>query len=97
MAVSLFRRVDGSEPLRPDPMETVEERRNTRSVVMATGSFACPACDAPVLPDGPMGPADPVACPFCLHPRAVRDFLSLSAPVRPARVAVRIRQPARVL
>ena len=30
------------------------------------------------------------ACPFCEHGGAVRDFLSLADPARPARVAVRV-------
>ena len=39
---------------------------------------------------GAVSPADPVACPFCDHGGAVRDFLSLADPARPARVAVRV-------
>jgi hypothetical protein len=30
-------------------------------------------------------------CPYCRHAAAVRDFLSLSAPTRPARVEIRVR------
>jgi hypothetical protein len=40
-----------------------------------------------------MSPADALACPFCAHGGAVRDFLSLSAPQRPARVEVRVLLP----
>ena len=59
---------------------------------MATGTLACPACDAPVLPGpGGMSPRDPISCGFCGNLGAVRDFLSLADPTRPARVAVRIR------
>ena len=35
-------------------------------------------------------PAEPLACPFCAHAGAVRDFLSLRAPTRPAHVEVRV-------
>ena len=59
--------------------------------VLATGTLACPRCDAPVAPLGPMSPADPLGCPFCAHAGAVRDFLSLDLPTRPARVEVRAR------
>jgi hypothetical protein len=34
---------------------------------------------------------DPIACGFCRHAGAVRDFLSLAEPTRPARVVVRVR------
>ena len=34
-------------------------------------------------------------CPFCRHTAAARDFLSLAAPSRPARVEVRVRPRAR--
>ena len=32
----------------------------------------------------------PLGCPYCDHTAAVRDFLSLASPTRPARVAVRV-------
>jgi len=38
-----------------------------------------------------MSPRDPISCGFCRHVGAVREFLSLAEPTRPARVAVRIR------
>lgn len=73
---------------RPDQL--IEERRS-RSGHLATGTLACPTCDAPVALAGPFaGPADPLACPYCDHSGAVRDFLSLEPPSRPARVVVRI-------
>jgi hypothetical protein len=34
-----------------------------------------------------------LACPECSHAGAVRDFLSLAPPTRPARVAVRVSLP----
>jgi hypothetical protein len=69
-----------------------ERRRSEASRELATGTLACPACDAPVLPSlGSMSPADPIACGFCRHTGAVRDFLSLGEPTRPTRVVVRVR------
>jgi hypothetical protein len=38
-----------------------------------------------------MAPADSIACGFCRHAAAVRDFLSLAEPTRPTRVAVLVR------
>jgi hypothetical protein len=99
--VSIQRGIDGSEPLRPEPIGTVggpqEERRNRRTAVVASGTLACPECDAPVLPAGPMRPADALGCPYCGHGGAVRDFLSLGEPTRPTHVVVRVRslQPFR--
>ena len=77
----------------PDPVGglsgTEELRRVDRSTQVATGTLACPACDAPVAP-GPsaLTPAQPIACPYCGQVGAVRDFLSLAGPTRPARVVV---------
>jgi len=71
-----------------------EERRIARSAHLASGTLACPACDAPVAPLlRPMGPAEPLGCGFCLHHGTVRDFLSLSAPTRATHVVVRVRVP----
>ncbi|HEX8121083.1 MAG TPA: hypothetical protein VF549_07445 [Solirubrobacteraceae bacterium] len=99
--MSLQRGIDGSEPLRPEPITSLagasEIRPATTTFVLATGTLACPDCDAPVAPDGPMTPADSIACPYCAHTAKVRDFLSLSAPTRPARVEVRVSIPARAL
>ena len=68
-----------------------EEIRPAPSSRLATGTLACPACDAPVaLAPGPASPADLIGCPICDHAGAVRDFLSLAAPSRPARVEVRV-------
>jgi hypothetical protein len=96
--VSIQRGLDGAEPVRPDPVGklagTQQERRVTRTSHLATGTLACPACDAPVVPTGVMTPADPLACPFCGHGGVVRDFLSLAPPTRPARVTVRVVVPA---
>ena len=71
---------------------TEELRRVVRSTRLATGTLACPECDAPVAPGpSPLRPADPIACPYCRHAAPAREFLSLAAPTRPARVAVHVR------
>ena len=76
---------------RSDEPEAVRiEQRIRRAERLATGTLACPACDAPVAPAGRMSPAQPIGCSYCGHAGAVRDFLSLVAPSRPARVAVRV-------
>jgi hypothetical protein len=73
-----------------------EKRRADRSGRLGSGTLACPACDAPVaLSPGPHSPAEPLACPYCDHAAAVRDFLSLAEPTRPTRVEVRIVHRAR--
>jgi hypothetical protein len=72
------------------PEQLIEERR-VRSGHLATGTLACPLCDAPVaLATGYAGPSDALGCPYCDHRGSVRDFLSLTPPSRPARVAVRV-------
>jgi hypothetical protein len=75
-----------------------EKRIVGRSRRLAAGTLACPECDAPVaLTEGPLTPADPLGCPVCLHAGAVRDFLSLATPTRPARVVVRVVERPRVV
>ena len=90
-----FQRSDGAEPVRADPLrgttETQDYRRRLNAGRLGTGTLACPRCDAPVaLAPGPAAVGDPLGCPFCHHAGSVRDFLSLAAPSRPARVAVRV-------
>jgi len=99
--MSFHRGIGGPEPVDPEPVGRIagieEERKVTRSWRMATGTLACPCCDAPVVPaGGPLSPADPIGCPFCEHRGAVRDFLSLQPPARPARVEVRVVDRTRV-
>lgn len=68
------------------------EHRRESSWQLATGTLACPGCDAPVLPSpGGMSPADPISCGFCGESGAVSEFLSLAEPTRPAHVVVRVR------
>lgn len=94
--MSFSRRIDG-----PDAVSSItgglrieEERRSQRSSRVASGSLACPACDAPVaLTDGPVALTDQLGCPFCGHSGPTRAFLSLKLPTRPARVEVHVRMP----
>jgi hypothetical protein len=88
----LQRGIEGPDGGRAEPVGRIvhEERRRARTSHVARGTLACPACDAPVAPAQPMSPADPLACPFCDHGGAVRDFLSLASPTRAAHVDVRV-------
>jgi hypothetical protein len=93
--VSFQRGIDGGEPVRPDPVggtaETHDYRRRVNTGRLGTGTLACPRCDAPVaLAPGPTSVSVALGCPYCHHSGTVRDFLSLAAPARPARVAVRV-------
>jgi hypothetical protein len=95
--VSLHRPADGSGPLDPASRGSTshEERRDSRSTKLASGSLACPRCDAPPLPPlQTLLPADRIACGFCLHEAPVREFLTLGDPVRPTVVAVHVRTRA---
>ena len=68
-----------------------EQRPSADPRRLGSGTLACPHCDAPVaLGSSFVSPADALSCPYCGHAAAVRDFLSLSQPTRPARVAVRV-------
>lgn len=87
--------MDGSEARGTEPVGrrggVEEERRASRSTRLALGTLACPRCDAPVALAGRrLAPSAPLDCPYCLHRGALRDFLSLEAPARPARVEVRV-------
>ncbi len=86
------RGADGAEPVRPDGTGPVEVRRSTRTREVTTGTLACPACDAPVLPGRPLSPGEPLRCGLCDHEGRVRDFLSLAQPTRPAHVVVRVAE-----
>jgi hypothetical protein len=100
--VSIQRGIDDAEPVRPQPIESVgglhDERRTARRWKLASGTLACPACDAPVLPAAPaLSPSETISCPVCFTPGPARDFLSLAEPTRPARVSVYVvsRPPRR--
>ena len=92
--MAFHRGIDGSDPLRAEPIGRLagpQEHRPAAAWRLGTGTLACPRCDAPVaLGAGHVAPADPLGCPYCEHTAAVREFLSLAAPSRPARVAVRL-------
>ena len=79
----------GSENRAVDAL--VEQRLATRTDVIGTGTMACSRCDAPVS-IGVQGRllTDHLSCPFCGHQAAARDFLSVGAPTRPARVQIRL-------
>jgi hypothetical protein len=73
-------------------IEHPEKRVAARPLHLATGSLACPACDAPVLLTAPRAtPADALQCPFCDRAGPLRDFLSLAQPPRAPRVNVLVR------
>lgn len=93
--MSFWRGIDGSEARGAEPVGrrggVEEERRTGRSTRLATGTLACPDCDAPVALAGRrLAPSAALECPYCGHSGALRDFLSLAVPVRPARVEVRV-------
>lgn len=82
-----------------DPLERrvpgrVEKRRAAGSGVVGPATLACRNCDAPIAPGPtPLLLTDPMWCPVCQDSGLVRDFVSLSAPTRPARVVVRASWP----
>jgi hypothetical protein len=83
--------IDGEPVRRVGDLAAELERRKATQGHLGAGTLACPRCDAPVaLGAGWVAPADPLACPYCGHAAAVRDFLSLGQPTRPARVVVRV-------
>lgn len=67
-----------------------ELRRSLAAAQLATGTLACPSCDAPVVLAGPWQPAAPLSCPFCATSGPLRRFLVLGEPTRPTRVVVRV-------
>ncbi len=97
--VTFQRGIDGSDPVRAQPISARagahEDRDASNTWLLATGTLACPRCDAPVgLGGRAVSLAEDLGCPFCRHTAAVRDFLSLAAPSRPARVQVRVQRRA---
>jgi hypothetical protein len=77
----------------------VEEKRfASRSSVLGTGTLACHRCDVPIAPAArPLSLTDRVRCPYCATEGPARDFLSLAAPTRPARVVIRVAIEPRYL
>jgi hypothetical protein len=93
--VEFDRGIGGAGPFHQGPVGRLagvhEDRKLRRSARLGTGTLACPRCDVPVaLAAGRASPAEPLACPFCGHAGAVREFLSLESPSRPAHVEVRV-------
>jgi hypothetical protein len=72
-----------------------QDRHPATTGHLGVGSLACPRCDAPVsIGPAPVRPDRGLVCPFCDHSGALREFLSLSVPTRPARVVVRVLRTA---
>jgi hypothetical protein len=70
-----------------------EKRRSLDTRQIGVGTLACARCDAPVsVGPGAHPPTASLTCPFCAHRAPLREFLSLAAPARPARVIVRLAQ-----
>ena len=86
--MAFHRPIDEPEPAER-PAGSYEVRR-ARSARVATGTLACPRCDAPVALAGALTPSTAFDCPFCRHAGAAREFLSLGEPTRPQRVVVRV-------
>lgn len=98
--MAFSRGIDGPDPTRAQPIcaraGAHEDWRADREWKLADGTLACPRCDAPVALGGStVALTQRLDCPFCLHSAAVREFLSLAAPARPARVTVRMFHRAR--
>ncbi|HEX6389834.1 MAG TPA: hypothetical protein VFZ89_10310 [Solirubrobacteraceae bacterium] len=93
--MALQRGIDGSDPLRAQPVAAAagahEQRRAPRPWRLGPATMACPCCDAPVSLGGfVVKLTEDMDCPFCRHTAPVRDFLSLAVPARPARVEIRM-------
>jgi hypothetical protein len=88
---------DWPQPDRDRSARTGEQRKVIRHAVrnIARGALACPCCDLPLLPPGPVSVATPIECPFCGEERPARHFLRLDA-VDTTRneVYLRARMPA---
>jgi hypothetical protein len=88
-----FVRDEGSRPEASEASgrQVIQWRRSARSERIAEGTLACERCDAPVtIGPGRLAMTDTLTCPFCAHSALVRDFVSLSQPVRATRVVVRV-------
>ena len=83
--------MDGSEPVRAEGLESVEHR-TARTTQLATGTLACPDCDAPVFPgDQRLRPARSARLPV-LPPRGPRPRLPLAHPAVAPRARDRPRR-----
>jgi hypothetical protein len=94
--VSFTRGIDGPRftPITADgrvPVVRPEKRRAVSTTRLGEGTLACADCDAPVaIGPGRLSPAAVLQCPFCGRRGPLREFLSLAAPTRPARVVVTV-------
>jgi len=93
--MAIGRGIDGSDPARAQPIaaraDWREERHAARPWRLGPATLACPRCDAPVALGGrAVKFSEQLDCPFCRHTAALRDFLSLALPARPARVEIRM-------
>jgi len=89
--VSIFRDSQPGRSDRDEPSVGYEElRRTSRAGTLDVGTLACARCDAPVALTGALGLGAYLSCPYCLHTAAVREFLTLGEPTRPAHVVVRV-------
>ena len=86
--MAFHRRIDEPEP--PTRRAGSNEVRRARPARLASGTLACPLCDAPVALTGAVTPASALDCPYCRHAGAAREFLTLGEPTRPQRVVVRV-------
>jgi hypothetical protein len=92
--MAFHRRIDRESVGTTGGTEEIRPTRETSELAVAT--MACPECDAPVALSGSLHPAAGLSCPYCQHAGFVRDFLSLEAPTRPARVEVRVSPRRRI-
>lgn len=90
------RSLPGGEPSSERDTIAYEQKRPAiGSTRLGVGTLACGHCDAPIaIGPEPLSARSHLTCPYCGNQGAVRDFLSLASPTRPARVVVRVAQPA---
>jgi hypothetical protein len=89
--VDVFRDEHVGRSDRDEPVVGYEQLRpSSRVGVLDVGTLACARCDAPIALERAVAPSELLSCPYCLHTGAVREFLTLGAPSRPAHVRVTI-------
>jgi hypothetical protein len=80
--MSFLRDFGAEQPERPHATESFIPRKRTGRAAqpIGRGSLACPACDLPVVPGGPIPMAARVRCPFCRTIHTARAFVRLDTP-----------------